>query len=56
MDNAKRIEYDYMLQAWIIDGIIQDCGHPDEKNCGCSGRRLRGQSSIARAEGREVKP
>ena len=20
--------YDYDLQVWVIDGIVQDCGHP----------------------------
>jgi hypothetical protein len=28
--------YDYSLQVWVVDGIIQDCGHPLEmKATGC---------------------
>ena len=25
----REIQYDYDNQAWIIDGIYQDCAHPD---------------------------
>lgn len=28
--------YDYSLQVWVVDGVIQDCGHPEEmKAKGC---------------------
>ncbi len=26
---ASRPDFDYEMQVWIVDGIIQPCGHPD---------------------------
>lgn len=49
--------YDYSLQAWVVHGIIQDCGHPEEmkaKGC-CNDHKLTGRKilDIAEAEARE---
>ena len=38
--------FDYKLQVWVVDGIIQDCNHPKEmkeKEC-CNGFMYAGQS------------
>ena len=35
--------YDYENQAWIVDGIYQDCGHPSAMGCDCFGRIHRGE-------------
>lgn len=45
--------YDYEKQCWVIDGVIQDCGHPQagEKTiigdifagCSCYGRKHAGE-------------
>jgi len=35
--------FDYDLQLWVLDYIIQDCGHPGDFGCVCNGRRLKGQ-------------
>ena len=32
-DVRREIQYDYDNQAWIINGIYQDCTHPD-RMCG----------------------
>ncbi len=32
------IEFDYLNQAWIVDGRYVNCGHPENMNCGCFGR------------------
>ena len=42
--------FDYELQLWVVDGIIQRCGHLDtmrlpEKSC-CNAYRLAGQSIL----------
>ena len=41
---------DYELQVWVVDGIIQDCGHPatmrfQDKPC-CNAYRLAGQKIL----------
>lgn len=40
--------FDYELQVWVVNGIIQHCGHADTvlspKNFCCSACRLAGQS------------
>ena len=33
--------YDYQLQVWVVDGIIQTCGHP--KPCDCHQAKLAGR-------------
>jgi hypothetical protein len=35
--------FDYTLQVWVIDGKIQNCGHPETMQCGCKARKLAGQ-------------
>lgn len=30
--------YDYHNQAWVLDGVYQRCGHPEEMDCDCYGR------------------
>ena len=37
--------YDYDNQAWIVDGVYQDCNHPDTMNCKCYGRINKGKRS-----------
>ncbi len=39
----KDISFDYRLQVWVINGIIQNCGHPESMrpNC-CNGDRFKG--------------
>jgi hypothetical protein len=32
--------YDYDLQVWVINGMIQRCGHKDQ--CACNGKRFEG--------------
>jgi len=36
--------FDYDLQVWVIDGVIQDCGHPDSMRCAsyCNQRKYHG--------------
>ena len=36
--------FDYGLQAWVINGKVQRCGHPDGMKCDCNGRRFAGMS------------
>ena len=46
--------FDYSLQVWVVDGIFQDCGHPEgmkKENC-CNGQRLAGRR-ITRVAGAE---
>jgi len=36
--------YDYDIQCWVEDYIIQDCGHPETMRPGCcNGDRLKGK-------------
>ena len=35
--------FDYTLQAWIKNFIVEDCGHKADNPCKCNGRRLKGQ-------------
>lgn len=37
-----KTEYDYVNQAWVIDGTYQRCGHQGE-SCGCFGRLHAGE-------------
>jgi hypothetical protein len=40
---ATITQFDYTNQAWLIDGIYQDCGHKADTTCGCFGRRNKGK-------------
>lgn len=37
--------YDYDLQVWVVNGYVDECGHPDEmKKAGCcNGHKYAGQ-------------
>ncbi len=35
---ALKNGYDYNHQCWIINFLIQPCGHPKELNCHCFGK------------------
>ena len=50
--------YDYDLQMWIKDGVVVNCGHAPEMDCGCNGRKYQGMSlesarELARGESPE---
>lgn len=48
--------FDYRLQVWVVEGVIQDCNHPKrmkEKGC-CKGHRLRGRN-ILEVSGAEIR-
>jgi hypothetical protein len=42
--------FDYELQVWVVNGIIQCCGHPDAmrspKHSCCNAYRLAGQNIL----------
>jgi hypothetical protein len=50
---SQTIQYDYNNQAFIIDGVYQDCGHPQAgeltmlgevwDGCNCYGRKHAGE-------------
>jgi len=49
---TREIQYDYDNQAWIIDGIYQNCAHPDDARlmdnqqlCECYGREHEGEAA-----------
>jgi hypothetical protein len=52
--------FDYELQLWVVNGIIQHCGHPDTmrsaKNFCCNAYRLAGRSivDVPNAQRRDV--
>ena len=35
--------YDYINQAWVIKGIYQKCGHPENMDCNCYGKINQGK-------------
>lgn len=35
--------FDYNLQVWVENYIIQKCGHKTDFRCNCNGRKLEGQ-------------
>ena len=35
--------FDYVKQAWVIDGKYIRCGHPESMSCGCYGRIHEGE-------------
>lgn len=37
--------FDYKNQAWVINGIYQDCNHPQDMGCSCYGRLHKGQQA-----------
>ncbi len=50
-------QYDYTNQAWIVDGLYQDCGGSDrdpwEVKCGCHGCKHAGEPVM---DGAELQP
>ena len=38
--------YDYQLQVWVVDGVIQSCDHP--KPCPCHQAALAGRRMTVR--------
>lgn len=38
--------YSYTLQCWIINRVVQDCGHPDAMHCQCYGRIHKGETIL----------
>jgi hypothetical protein len=51
--------FDYRIQAWVVDGVIQHCGHPASMRHGgvpcCDASRFAGQR-IADVPGAESFP
>ncbi len=49
MKHARDIQYDYTNQAWIVDGVYDDCGHPQamtqDGSCRCYGRLHAGEQA-----------
>lgn len=43
--------FDYDNQCWIVDGKVQNCGHPETMACGCYGRAHKGETSNATPKG-----
>lgn len=44
-EQNKDIRFDYENQAWVVDGLYERCGHPEEMRCGCYGRLHAGESA-----------
>ena len=36
--NTEVNGYDYVNQAWYMNGVYVRCGHPDTMNCECYGK------------------
>ncbi len=45
--SKEDIWFDYQNQAWVIDGMYNRCGHPEEMACGCYGRIHAGEPAHA---------
>ena len=41
------VQYDYTNQAWVIDGLYQRCGHPEDMDCQCYGRIHAGEEALS---------
>lgn len=37
--------YSYSNQVWILEFVIQDCGHPEAMTCNCFGRQHAGEQA-----------
>lgn len=49
--------FDYNLQVWVINGIVQNCNHPQSSDKGhgcCNARHLHGRE-ISKIFGHEVR-
>lgn len=45
--------YDYINQAWVMDGVYVRCGHPEAMDCGCYGKEHEGEACAIRGDGME---
>ena len=36
--------FDYDLQVWVKNYIIQRCGHKNDFSCNCNGKKFMGQN------------
>jgi len=46
--------YNYSLQVWVVDGIIQDCGHPAQMQAqGCCDAHKLARKSVLDVPGAE---
>lgn len=45
--SEPEVEFDYENQAWMIDGVYQNCGHTPltDFSCGCYGREHQGKTA-----------
>jgi len=43
VNNAIKDGFDYDLQVWIKNFIIQNCGHKKDFACNCNGKKFSGQ-------------
>lgn len=43
-EGALKNGFDYGRQCWVLDYLIQDCGHPAGSACGCFGRDHKGEN------------
>lgn len=39
----ESIWYDYTNQAWVVNGVYKNCGHPESMQCRCFGRKHEGE-------------
>jgi len=46
IDNRLINGYDYVNQAWVLDGKYIACGHPAEMKCNCYGRIHKGKETL----------
>ena len=42
--------YDYKSQCWVLNGLVQRCGHPKDMECSCYGRLHQGEQTTAKIE------
>ncbi len=43
INNKLTKGYDYVHQAWIINGVYEACGHPESMECDCYGKLHAGE-------------
>ena len=36
--------FDYAKQCWVLEGVVQDCGHAYGTVCDCYGRKHAGET------------
>jgi len=45
-NDKQKYSYDYKNQTWIVGGKYRDCGHPEDMDCGCFGRKHKGERAV----------